>query len=466
MKCSTVQRRLLTLEDAARVPSTVQSHLDTCAACREWQQRVFQLERVIPLLHVPSSSFAKARVLQQIRTPPTLWEQMRERAARLPEHARRIGHLRLASGVAAAVLLLIMAWQLMPGGPRPNNNDNPNPASDALLATLLERNLILAEAVRPRQQAETLASVADDLHGEAQTLGRHRDARASLDVVAIWYSQVVKVEVERAGRLPAEDRKTALEPMAQRLAKAEAEAEALVRDFWHSAPNHPLLTMAADARKAREQLEALRGQTVSQREMRLPATPASTVATAGRVLRQMPMLPAPVVAVGSIKAQEPGLASEAVRRFEKNRTLLQALVNGSVKLAVEDDLVKRAEVCKGVSKYFADEIQNAAVNREGTRAVELGQHLRDLLQRGVAANLTAVVAATPEGSTRQEECKQVGREVTDVLGPLQDRLQNAVTPESQEYMQRTLQAVQDGRQDVEKSLKKGPPNPPEIRTVP
>ena len=66
MKCQAAQRRLLEAEDPALPPEKVRHHLAACPACRQWQRRLVQVERHVPLLPVPAGSGPPADLLQRL----------------------------------------------------------------------------------------------------------------------------------------------------------------------------------------------------------------------------------------------------------------------------------------------------------------------------------------------------------------------------------------------------------------
>src|SRR5262249_55784977 len=90
--------------------------------------------------------------------------------------------------------------------------------------------------------------------------------------------------------------------------------------------------------------------------------------------------------------EAPSAAAQA-KLFQRNRVLLQTLVQGGLELAKQEDPVKRAGCCNDLAKQLANEIRLAAQSRDAYRAAELGDHLYALLHDGVAGNLSAT--ATP-----------------------------------------------------------------------
>jgi hypothetical protein len=152
----------------------------------------------------------------------------------------------------------------------------------------------------------------------------------------------------------------------------------------------------------------------------------------------------------------PPNAVEQARRFQRNRGLIQALVNSSLRLAGETSALKRAEQCNSVAACLAQEIGEAAEAKEGPRAVELGEHFRAMLEGGVASNLTTACRGMQPGTTAEQEMRRLGARAVQLAQPLQEQLQRAVREdgEMREDMQRALQAIFDGRSEVEKVIGK------------
>src|SRR5437899_3292438 len=76
-------------------------------------------------------------------------------------------------------------------------------------------------------------------------------------------------------------------------------------------------------------------------------------------------------------------ADERAQLFQRDRALIQALVQGGLRLAAEERALGRADACADVAEKLAAEIRQAADSRQGDRAAELGGYLRALLDDGV-----------------------------------------------------------------------------------
>jgi hypothetical protein len=467
MNCTKVQRRLLSQFDPERVPPSLRAHLEQCAACREYQHRLMQVEQHVARLVVPPASSAKERFLDDIRTKPT-WGQppVRRPLEGLTRLMPHVDRWRLA-GLAAAVLLLVLAWKLIPGGgnlPIETKATGPDP----LLARMQKYTLDIAETDQPELQVQALAEVADDLQGEAQKLAREPGNKESMNDLAEWYHNEVTVLVERAGAIPPKAGGKVLEPIAQRLARTAADADRLARETEGTPASAALTKLAHHARDARSKLEALSRPAGARLDLRTGA-PVACAAASPRLVDALSLAPALLNVAGMLRADEPlpPGASDELRRFIRNKPLFSALVNGSVLLAKEKDVFKRAQLCTVVADCFVKEIQDAASKRDGPRAVELGQHLHDMLQRGVAANLDTVVNNTPAGSARDADFVKLSEDVAKAIVPLEEQLQSAGDAQTREYLQQTLRVVRDGRSEVAKALhgRGGKMNQAEIRRI-
>lgn len=446
MNCTKVQRRLAGQMNPARVPSSLKEHLAACATCRDYQHRLVQVERSVPLLHTPSAPLAKERLLQEIRTQPTWWAPVKEKeddsgavVRPLPQRWQR---WQVAAAAAAAILLMVAAFQFLPRSGDSNDDvARRQPDPDPVLARLHQNALALAEADKPRQQVELLADVADDLKGMAFKVCRESGSRE----LSEWYAKVLDAEVDRAAAVPAAERRAVLEPIAERLTRTALDADKAAAEIKGQPGSATLTALAASARNARNKLEALNWPAGA----RLPDNKSAGAPVAWS---RLSLLPAVASASAVLRADDaPASASDDLRRFRRNHSLIRALVDGSVMLSRESDQLRRAQLCTSVARNYANEIQSAASHREGARAVELGQQLHDLLQRGVAANLSTVIKSTPVGSARDAEFVKLNHELEDVVGPLEEQLQSAGNGDRAEY-QRALQAVRDGRSLVAKAL--------------
>ena len=82
MNCQVVRKHLLGSERPGRPPAEASAHLAACAACREWQQRLVQMEQAMSLLPVPPADAARAALVRRVLTGllgaplPAAWDDV------------------------------------------------------------------------------------------------------------------------------------------------------------------------------------------------------------------------------------------------------------------------------------------------------------------------------------------------------------------------------------------------------
>jgi hypothetical protein len=446
MNCETSQRSLLAADRPDRPPAAVQAHLARCPRCRQWQRRLLQLERQVPLLPVPATT-AKADLIWRLLT-----DSPGPSVPRAPTLEPK-QWLWAAAGLAAVFVLLVNSWSVLLRPPDRPAAVAPKPpaAPDTMLAHLLQRSLRLAEATSARQRVEGVAGLAELLHGESGTLGRLAEAD-DVEALARLYERVIQEGVvARAQALPAAELRDVLEPIAGRLAQAGREADGLAREVPAASAGW-VQSLAAVSRKGEEQLRALMG---------LPPLPAlhSRAGAAHPGRRPFGVVPLSVALLGASTLTTEGgprLLDERVRQWRQDRELIRVLVEGGLRLAGQEDPLQRADCCTGLAEHLAEAIQQAAAARDADRVAEMGQHFFALLKRGVAGNLSAARTATPAGSRREEELRRVSDRATRISQPVEDRLRQVTDPADPDDMQRALKAVHDGRVEVERALRANP----------
>ncbi len=233
MNCTVIQRRLLAAERPEQPPAEIQNHLAQCPACRAWQRRLIQMERLIPQLSVPSST-AKELFLERLKAEGRKKKQnilVHPSAFLLPpfKKERALRKLSLAFTLAASLLVFAFAWWSWPRNPVA-----PPDLSRIEQAKLEHRlnNSLRVETVKER--VLRLAQLADEIHGEARKLV---DNSERLEQWSQFYTRIVSLHlIEQARQLPPEDRQTVLEKIALRLAEAESEATRLATQCQAAAP--------------------------------------------------------------------------------------------------------------------------------------------------------------------------------------------------------------------------------------
>jgi hypothetical protein len=204
MKCEKVQSQLLNLENPAQVPCDLRAHLACCFSCRNWQDQLVQLERHVPYLPIPQSR-RKADFLHQLlhepeeenspeMSPAPIAEesspQSRERtcfrAFPLPR-----AYASAASRLAGVILVLVFlgivgrVWLQVPP-PETSPRSTPEP----FLATLVQRDLLLATAATPRERIDILVDLAGDLEQESQMLRQAEGGEAAAAALQLQEQKV------------------------------------------------------------------------------------------------------------------------------------------------------------------------------------------------------------------------------------------------------------------------------------
>lgn len=221
MNCTVIQRRLLSAENPEQPPAEIKNHLAECSACRAWQRRLVQMERLIPQLPLPASA-AKETFLERIKGEG---ERIRRAALVQPssfvlppfKKERGLRKLSLAFTLAASLLLFALAWWSWP--------HNTAGVSDATRIEQVKLDRRLTDSLHvdtAKERVLRLAKLADEVHREAGALAGNSER---LEQWARFYAQVIGQHlIEQARQLPAEDRQAVLSKITLRLAAAESEA--------------------------------------------------------------------------------------------------------------------------------------------------------------------------------------------------------------------------------------------------
>jgi hypothetical protein len=149
-------------------------------------------------------------------------------------------------------------------------------------------------------------------------------------------------------------------------------------------------------------------------------------------------------------ADEPSAAPADLGRVwlaQRNQTLVQELVEGGLHLAKAEDHLQRARCCNELATSLAEEIRQAADDHDGDRAIELGRHLQDVLQNGVAANLDKERAQVPHGSTRETEMNSVRIESGNIADHLLKEL-DLILKDNPPALKEVLHAVEEAQAAV------------------
>jgi hypothetical protein len=175
--------------------------------------------------------------------------------------------------------------------------------------------------------------------------------------------------------------------------------------------------------------------------------------------RSLALLLAPALAGGLALADGPAPEpAERAGQLRRDRRLVAALVEGGVQLAAQDDAVRRAAHCNRIAESVAAAIREAVQTNDRSRAGELGNHLRQLLTRGVANNLSTAHAALPADSPRHGEIRRALDDARAVSRPLRQKL-NEIPQQDREGLTELHHALDAGHGALEKALP-DEPDPP------
>jgi hypothetical protein len=281
MNCEAVQKQLLGSERPGRPSAEASAHLAACGGCREWHQRLVQLEAAVPRLPVPSASAARLALVRHILAGKD--------TARRPRGARRAGPAPdgragrpsiamvvgswimdphssprrrvaagLVAGVAAALLLFITGWLIWDAT---HTGPQVPPLNLAKAADPLDRALDKYK-IKPKGDTpiEAMADAAEQLHG----LAAARPADGDLIAIAQLYGDVVNQRVVKLAEklsdegLSVEERSKVLQPIAKRLAKGDSQWQGLATQTGLAdGVKDALLRAALAARNGSKRLEEL-----------------------------------------------------------------------------------------------------------------------------------------------------------------------------------------------------------------
>lgn len=139
---------------------------------------------------------------------------------------------------------------------------------------------------------------------------------------------------------------------------------------------------------------------------------------------------------------------ERIFQMQRNRQLIEALVESGLQLAGENDPIKRANHLNGLADRVVTEIRTAARASENHRVEELGDHLRAILEEGVAASLEHVHEAAPPGSSLAQKLKDVQKRTAGTIQQLQDELETSRDPAVQYRLREVLRSARGGQAAV------------------
>jgi hypothetical protein len=159
-----------------------------------------------------------------------------------------------------------------------------------------------------------------------------------------------------------------------------------------------------------------------------------------------------VALAGFVFAQAPNTDVDlADHRFRRDQGLIDALVDGGLRLASESDPLARAGTCNRLADRFAREIQQAATDKNAAHAGALAHHLKDVLVHGVAFNARLVKKDQPDTPARRTALVSLLRDMERFTAHAEERLRSVATnrvfdPDA------IVRPLQEGRDEVQKAV--------------
>jgi hypothetical protein len=260
MNCPTIRRRLLGSESPNRPDEEVRRHLDDCPRCRDWHQRLAEIEVQLSQLPVPAST-AMDRLLEQIWSPkpPPLPRPVATPRPWLPSPKERARQkLALAFALAATLLVLALGFWAWPRSATSIVAPEPSKGAFTFASLEAQRDSLLQAARTPTERVETLAAFADRLRRQAHGLARIADVER-LATLARFYEQLVCNDLPHQARtLAPEERPRVLNAVRAQLIEAESELERQrAEPRTETAAGAALQKIARSARGGHDQLGEL-----------------------------------------------------------------------------------------------------------------------------------------------------------------------------------------------------------------
>jgi hypothetical protein len=407
MKCQAAYVWLLASKATVSLPDEVQRHLGHCRRCQLCRKRLARLDG--ELKRLPSaleSSQVKDRLFQKLAHLPASSAPLTSQHQ--PPHAgKRSWHVR-AWATAAAVLLGIGLGWLLGRVDSPPAQETPlastpsrkTPIAGSRMVDLVARvvgyDLSLAETFSPVIQTRALSDLAADLCREALRLAREGPLE-DLPLVAALYQRVLQGGlIGRARVLPADGQPAVLTPLANQLQESALVVSHAAEDSLPAIGDY-LRTMAVTANETSQALRA-----------------ATNV---------------PPLAAWLADSSSP-------------RPLLETVVVEGLRLAEEDDPLRRADSCSRVVEQLVQTILLTSARGEAKPASTLGKCLGEMVDRGVVVNLNRAKVDDAD-KDRMAERERVRRRVAAASAVLESNLQRA-PPQARAGLQRAMEASRGG----------------------
>lgn len=452
MKCDQATTWLLMSDSPGTPPAAVDRHLDGCPDCRATQRQLVALENRLGVAPVPAeSTTAKRRFLAKLSALPAHGKTS-PRKSHWPRSQLRQWRWMPAFALATAAALMIAfvsGWLLR--STRFQGGDDDRQLSREPESSRVER-------------AREIAVV--DNAGSAPPAEPFADQRPRATLSDRGLTDLrpfIENHIQLALAENPSDRLVLLADLAENLWR-EAARQA------RQGPTEELLLLSrmyervvarglpASARTLSAEDEQVRGQIV----MRLKKTQLDAAQAADASLPVVDEILTRIGVASSDAARqiEAGQEAEPVSSAEvsappQSSNLLASLVGTNLKLANEDDPLRRAEYCSDLADDLSQRIVLLSLDGDEHRAAELGEYLGDVVDRGVTTNLDRFHPTGPD-DPRWMEYDRIKQHSPHSLDVLQRNLERAPEPAKKGLM-RAIEAQQRGRG---KPKEHGHPSPP------
>jgi len=158
-----------------------------------------------------------------------------------------------------------------------------------------------------------------------------------------------------------------------------------------------------------------------------------------------------LAAFAGAQGQKPPLtAAQQQQLFQKNRTMVQALVDSSLEISKSNDFVQRSRSYRKVAMQLQRELDDAAGDTDAGRIVELGKHLDTVLRQGLAPSLRAAHQQIGPGGTDRQNLLDMRNSTVELVDRLQNKARNkwADTPE----VRQVIESLESTKKDLSNSV--------------
>jgi hypothetical protein len=154
-----------------------------------------------------------------------------------------------------------------------------------------------------------------------------------------------------------------------------------------------------------------------------------------------------LAAFAGAQGERPALtASQQQQLFQKNRGMIQTLVDSSLKISQSGDYIERSRSYRKVVMQFQKELDQAAGDTDASRIAELGKHLDTVLRQGLAPSLREANRSIPAGGTGRDDLIDIRDKTVADVSWLQNIARNkwADTPE----VRAVIDALETAKKEV------------------